>query len=82
MPSLLDDASLPTDAPGLQAELAVLESSLSACQAKIQGLMAAEDPIKGIFHASAIHEAKQMLMMLRYQKDLRLARLGQLRFTE
>lgn len=79
MTSLLDDASLPTDAPGLTAELADLESRLSFCRAEIQRLMDAEDPAAGVFHSAAIHEAKQLLMMLRYQKDLRAARLNRLR---
>lgn len=79
MTSLLDDASLPTDAPGLTAELADLEGRLSVCRAEIQRLMDAEDPSAGVFHSTAIHEAKQLLMMLRYQKDLRAARLNRLR---
>ena len=76
---LLDDASLPTDAPGLTTELAELETRLTACRAEIQRLMKAEDPAGGVFHSGAIHQAKQLLMMLHYQKDLRTARLNRLR---
>ena len=76
---LLDDASLPTDAPCLTTELAVLESRLAACRAEIQRLMKAEDPAGGVFHSGAIHQAKQLLMMLQYQKDLRTVRLNRLR---
>lgn len=79
MPNLLDDASLPTDASGLLADLADLENRLSACQDEIQRLMAAEDPARGIVHSGPIHEAKQLLMMLRYQKELRVVRLNRLR---
>ena len=79
MPSLLDDASLPTDPQGLADQLAEVEKRMQACQAEIQRLMRAEDPGAGVFHAAAIHQAKQLLMMLRYQKDLRSARLNQLR---
>ncbi len=79
MTSLLDDASLPTDEPGLTAELAELETRLALCQDEIRRLMGAEDPVAGVFHSAAIHEAKQLLMMLRYQKDLRVARRNQLR---
>ncbi len=75
----LDDASLPTDATGLTAELAELETRLSACRAEIQQLMKAEDPAGGVFHSGAIHQAKQLLMMLQYQKDLRTVRLNRLR---
>ena len=75
---LLDDASLPTDAPGLTTELAELETRLAACRAEIQRLMKAEDPAGGVFHSGAIHQAKQLLMMLQYQKDLRTVRLNRL----
>lgn len=79
MTSLLDDASLPTDAPGLEAEIVILDEKLAASNGEIRRLMAAEDPAQGVFHAAAIHEAKQLCMMLRYQKDLRTVRLAQLR---
>lgn len=79
MTSLLDDASLPTDAAGLAAEMAEAEKRMEACQDEIKKLMAGEDPAQGIFHAEAIHEMKQLHMMLRYQKDLRAARLNRLR---
>lgn len=79
MTSLLDDASLPTDIPGLEADLAELERRTADCQTRIRELMAAEDPAAGIFHAPAIHETKQLLMMLRYQRDLRLAHRNRLR---
>jgi hypothetical protein len=73
---LLDDASLPTDIPALKAEIAVLERKMRDCAVRIKELMAGEDPAAGIFHAPAIHEAKQLLMMLRYQKELRTARIN------
>lgn len=79
MTDLLDDASLPNDVPGLEAEIAVAEKAMAVCREKIKSLIAAEDPAAGLFHAKAIHELKQRLMMLRYQKDLRAARLGRLR---
>jgi hypothetical protein len=73
---LLDDASLPTDIPALKAEIAVLERKMQDCAVRIKDLMGGEDPTAGIFYASAIHEAKQLLMMLRYQKELRVARVN------
>jgi hypothetical protein len=76
MTNLLDDALLPTDAAGLAEEIAELETRLTACRAEIQRLMAEEDPARGIVHCAPIHKAKQLLMMLRYQKDLRAARLA------
>ena len=79
MQNLLDDVSLPTDIPVLTAELVELEKRISACQAEIQELMDAEDPAMGVFRAADIHDAKKTLMMLRYQKDLRAARLNLLR---
>ena len=75
MPQLLDDASLPTDASGLQEQIAILEERLQACTKKITQLMAAEDHAAGHDNAAAIHEAKQMLMMLRYQHTVRQNRL-------
>ena len=78
LPHLLDDASLPTDAAGLTAEIARIEQQQSECAARIRELMAAEDPQKGVHSAKDIHEAKQLKMMLQYQKDLRVARMRQL----
>ena len=75
MPQLLDDASLPTDASGLQEQLAILQERLQACTEKIRRLMAEEDHAAGRDNAAAIHEAKQMLMMLRYQHTVRQNRL-------
>lgn len=82
MTNLLDDASLPTDAPALEAELAELEERLQACQNDIRQLMAAEDPARGIWHATSIHEAKQTIMMLRYQREVRATRLRLLRLEK
>ena len=82
MISLLDDASLPTDAAGLEKEMAEAEQRMNACQDEIRSLMAREDPAGGIFHAEAIHEMKQLLMMLRYQRELRSAKLNRLRLNE
>lgn len=75
---LLDDASLPNDGPGLEAEIAEAEQRMAACRQEIVKLMAEEEADADLSHAGAIHELKQRLMMLRYQKDLRLARLGRL----
>ena len=79
MPSLLDDASLPTDACGLQKDLEELDKRLDACQHEIRLLMEAENPEADIFRAAEIHAAKQLLSMLRYQKNLRNAHLNRLR---
>jgi hypothetical protein len=79
MTLLLDDASLPTDEEGLQAQMAELDRRLAENQGRVQELMRAEDPAAGVFHAEAIHEAKQLAMMLRYQKELRQVRLNALR---
>lgn len=80
MTTLLDDALLPTaDAAAIEADLAELEKRLLACREEIARLSAAEDPAKGVYKAAEIHEAKQLHMALRYQKDLRLARLNRLR---
>jgi len=82
MPHLLDDASLPTDIPGLEAEIADAEDRMEACRKKIKALMDAERPAEGLFFAEEIHELKQRQMMLRYQKDLRVARANRLRLKE
>ena len=78
MPELLDDASLPGDAAGLREQLQILEERLEACENNIRQLMAEEDPDFGRDHAASIHQAKQLKMMLHYQKHLRRARLNQL----
>lgn len=76
MQELLDDASLPTDADGLRAQILILEERLQNCEQDIKDLMAGEAPAQGLDNAAAIHEAKQIKMMLRYQKDLRQVRLN------
>ena len=79
MQELLDDASLPTDPDGLRAQLLILEERLQRCEQDIKDLMADENHEQGHTNAAAIHEAKQIKMMLRYQKDLRTVRLNQLK---
>ena len=76
MTHLLDDASLPTDPAGLQAEIAEVDARIAACESEIRSLMQREDPAAGCFLAAEIHEKKQLRMMLRYQRDLRTARLN------
>jgi hypothetical protein len=62
--------------PGvLAAEAHALEQRMAACRDDIRRLSAEEDPVRGIVHAAAIHQAKQALMVLRYERDLRLARI-------
>lgn len=78
MVKLLDDASLPTDRNGLEAEIAEIDRRLQENQAGIQSLINAEDVAAQVFHASEIHEAKQLSMLLRYQRDLRTVRLNAL----
>lgn len=78
MHQLLDDASLPTDPDGLRAQIQLLEERLQSCEQNIKTLMAEEYPAQGLDNAAAIHEAKQIKMMLRYQKDLRRVRLNQM----
>ena len=78
MTSLLDDASLPTDPEALAAEIAELETRIAASQEEMKRLMAEEDFAAGIFKAGEIHAVKQLHMALRYQKDLRVARLNRL----
>lgn len=74
-----DPDAIPADIPGLEKHLADVELLLSNAQNSIRELMAREDPARGIFHAEAIHEAKQRHMQLRYVKDFCAARLARLR---
>ncbi len=73
---LLDDSRLPVDPEALRVEIADLEGRLAACEAAIRSLVAEENPAAGRFLAAEIHEKKQLRMMLRYQRDLRVARLN------
>ncbi len=77
----LDDASLPTDKDALKAEIVEVERRLKDCLDHIKALADDEDPARGVFHAAAIHEAKQLRMMLQYQKDVRVARLNRMKFV-
>ncbi len=81
MTRLLDDASLPTDRETLLAEIAEAEQLQKECLARVRELMAQEDATKGVFFAGEIHSAKQRAMMLRYQKDLRVARLNRMEYS-
>ena len=78
MVKLLEDASLPADKVTVEAKIDEIDKYLQENHTKIQTLMDAEDPSKQIFHAVEIHEAKQMNMLLRYQRDLRTVRLNAL----
>ena len=78
MAELLDDALLPTDRDGLEAQIADIDRRLQENLESIRALMAAEKPGEGVFLASEIHEAKQLSMLLRYQKDVRTVRLNAL----
>ncbi|MDL2316599.1 hypothetical protein LJC59_05900 [Desulfovibrio sp. OttesenSCG-928-A18] len=77
-----EDESLPTDIPGLEVALAGLEERLAHSASTIRELMESEDPARGVFHAAAIHEAKQAHMVLRYRQDFCRARLARLRSQE
>ena len=79
MNGLLDDALLPTDIEGLEAQIADVRLRQENCLARIRELMNAEDPALGICHAAAIHEARQLKMMLQYQHDVRVAKRNRLR---
>lgn len=79
MHGLLDDASLPTDIQGLEAQIAEVRQRQDHCLARIRELMDDEDPGRGVFHAAAIHEARQLKMMLQYQHDVRVAKRNRLR---
>lgn len=59
--------------------MAALDKDMAELQAHIKQLMADENPGRGIFHASAIHEAKQRYMAMRYKHDFCAARLSRLR---
>ena len=69
-----DGAGLPDSIPDspadLDALLADLDIRLEQSARTIRKLMADENPAAGVFHAAAIHEAKQHHMQLRYMKDL------------
>ena len=78
MAELLDDALLPTDRDGLETQIADIDRRLQENFETIRTLMAAETPGEGVFLASEIHEAKQLSMLLRYQKDVRTVRLNAL----
>lgn len=71
--------ALPGTLPELETRQRDLDAALEASRERIRSLMAQEDPSAGIFHAEAIHTAKQEHMQLRYMKDLCAARLARLR---
>ena len=79
-----DDASsfdeLPTDIPGLEAQIATLEVEQSALAAKIKHLMADEDPAAGRFHHQEIFAAQQDKLRLTVQIKLRRNKINALRF--
>lgn len=76
--SQLDDASLPTDRAGLNAELSIVEAELADLVAELRGLMNAENPAQGIFHAREINQLRQNKIKLEFQRQLRVARINRL----
>ena len=75
LPIELLSADMPEDQPGLTARIRELEAAITSCNAHVYSLMAQESPAEGVFHAAAIHTAKQMHMQLHYLKDVCIARL-------
>ena len=71
-------AEIPGDIPGLEKAVGSVGGGVAAKRGAIRALLRSEDPAAGVFHAAAIHEAKQEHMALRYRRDFCQARLRRL----
>ncbi len=77
--SLLNDESLPNSIEELEEQLKEISKRQSFCAEQVKELMSKENPSKGLFFASEIHQNIQLKMLLQYQFDLRKAKINRLR---
>ncbi|MCT4626269.1 hypothetical protein [Halodesulfovibrio sp.] len=74
-----DVESLPTTIPEVEALIKQYDSELKAIEDAFRELVASENPAKGIFHASEIHENRQKKNIAEVNRQFAVNRRNRLR---
>lgn len=72
------EEDFPEDISALEVRLDELGEEEKLWNAYIKELSALENPARGVFYATELHEARQYRMVVKYRRDFCLARLKRL----
>ncbi len=73
---------IPADAPGLKAGILRLSEEQRRCAERLRALRDAEDPVRGIFHASEIHELQQGKLRMQVELEFHRRKLARLEMED
>ena len=73
---------IPADVPGLRAGILRLSEEQRRCAERLRALRDAEDPARGIFHASEIHELQQDKLRMEVELEFHRRKLARLEMEE
>ena len=73
---------IPADVPGLRAGILRLSEEQRRCAERLRALRDAEDPSRGIFHASEIHELQQDKLRMEVELEFHRRKLARLEMEE
>ena len=73
---------IPADMPGLRAGILRLSEEQRRCAERLRALRDAENPARGIFHASEIHELQQDKLRMEVELEFHRRKLARLEMEE
>ena len=73
---------IPADVPGLRAGILRLSEEQRRCAERLRAFRDAEDPARGIFHASEIHELQQDKLRMEVELEFHRRKLARLEMEE
>ena len=73
---------IPSDVPGLRAGILRLSEEQRRCAERLRALRDAEDPARGVFHASEIHELQQDKLRMEVELEFHRRNLARLEMEE
>ena len=73
---------IPADAPALRAGILRLSEEQRRCAERLRALLAAEDPARGMFYASEIHELQQDKLRMEVELEFHRRKLARLEMEE
>ncbi len=73
---------IPADVPGLRAGILRLSEEQRRCAERLRALRDAEDPARGIFHASEIHKLQQDKLRMEVELEFHRRKLARLEMEE